>query len=115
MLNGARLPMHLKWPWVKANAEAIFFENPYNNYDFSKYDAIIVGAPAYNTRAMEMRSETNWAKWLYCNLSHIGPRLTLASSGKTNTTVMACTEARPVTRVLVPSTLLGHMMIPPSL
>jgi len=56
---------------AEAGVEATFFEKPYDNYDFSQYDAILVGAPTYNTGAVDYRTNTDWDDWLYCNLPQI--------------------------------------------
>merc|ERR1719401_926718 len=70
---------------AEAGVEATFFEKPYDNYDFDSYDAILVGAPTYNTGATDYRSNTDWDDWLYDELPNIdvrGKHVAIFGSGK---------------------------------
>jgi flavodoxin I len=70
---------------AEAGVEATFFEKPYSNYDFDSYDAILVGAPTYNTGATDYRSNTDWDDWLYDELPNIdvrGKHVAIFGSGK---------------------------------
>merc|ERR1711935_112579 len=56
---------------IGGGGEATFFTKPYSNYDFTEYDAIIVGSPTYNTGAWNYRSNTDWDDWLYDELPEL--------------------------------------------
>lgn len=56
---------HIKNAAEGNDVELCEIENLENPSDFTKHDALIIGAPTWNTGAEKQRTLTGWDEWLY--------------------------------------------------